>query len=54
MAGLKRRMRVGMGGVVMSLAVLTGCTTGCDSGSTAQEAVQVVQAAALVRSSESL
>ena len=39
MTGVKRRMLVGTAGVVASLAVLTGCTTGCDGGSSAAAGV---------------
>ena len=35
MTGVKLWMLVGMAGVVASLALLTGCTTGCDGGSSA-------------------
>jgi hypothetical protein len=33
MTAVKRGMLVGMACAVASLAVLTGCTTGCDGGS---------------------
>ena len=35
MTGMKRWMLVGTAGVIASVSVLTGCTTGCDSGSSA-------------------
>ena len=39
MTGVRRRMLVGTAGVVASLAVLTGCTTGCDGGSSTADGV---------------
>lgn len=53
MTGMKRQMLVGMAGVVVSVAVLTGCTTGCDRGSPAPKAVGAVQGGGLAASTGS-